>query len=596
MAAAKLSNPMITALLGALARRLRTAEGTAYQVDVEGRWATVKALVTRGKVVMETRQVIGASGATFQATGAWMTEDGVSFLRDALEYVTGHRAEERREPYRTFLADAGNADTVARFLLGDPHEVNTVANLPHERQPQRETITPRDAVERLGNAIRNDFWLSFEDGNRITVHGQHSARWTFIPVAAPVDVEDMKRRFLAAMDSVTRTNNTSGLADLMRHISLELWPVIKHHKLTPPNATLILAIEEAAETTHLQTLAHLGRRAGEIWGYLLRREAERRAAAGENGTGVSYAIIPTPRPAVAVVEETLFVPDDEPVKEPLTVNCADCGKTVNAPDGQNWVHGDGTPLCSSVKAAPVAGTEERPSRYTVTETFRDTDNAAVWTARVGRTVAVTTVAPMDLGMWDTDLLRKALAQHAGVTMECVRPVRARSEIAVAPRVWEVDYPEADMLPLPVEESAPAPTTPSPLQHTEAEIVHTVLNGRHRDAILAKAREGSKALDLGRFVSYHAYGMTDRQVGAVDWNAVRSALLASGTPKDTEDDGPLDEMGTDRLLEVLREHVGDIPADSTFARAWALMDRILTDGGIECLPAPWDGYADARDCT
>ncbi|PPS89594.1 hypothetical protein [Streptomyces sp. MH60] len=59
----------------------------------------------------------------------------------------------------------------------------------------------------------------------------------------------------------------------------------------------------------------------------------------------------------------------------------------------------------------------------------------------------------------------------------------------------------------------------------------------------------------------------------------------------DDATPLGEMGTDDLLEVLRAHVGELPEGSTFAAAWNLMDRILTDGGIECLPAPWDGYGD-----
>lgn len=55
--------------------------------------------------------------------------------------------------------------------------------------------------------------------------------------------------------------------------------------------------------------------------------------------------------------------------------------------------------------------------------------------------------------------------------------------------------------------------------------------------------------------------------------------------------PLEEMGTDELLTVLREEAASLPADGRFARAWAAMDEILTNGGIECLPAPWDGYAD-----
>jgi hypothetical protein len=80
------------------------------------------------------------------------------------------------------------------------------------------------------------------------------------------------------------------------------------------------------------------------------------------------------------------------------------------------------------------------TRYTVTERF-DADQAAVWTARAGRRVAATVVAPKEHGMWDTDLLRKALAEHAGVSAENVRPRRTPSDRQIAPRVWEVVLPE-----------------------------------------------------------------------------------------------------------------------------------------------------------
>ncbi|MFE4863213.1 hypothetical protein ACFRBW_39325, partial [Streptomyces sp. NPDC056670] len=46
-----------------------------------------------------------------------------------------------------------------------------------------------------------------------------------------------------------------------------------------------------------------------------------------------------------------------------------------------------------------------------------------------------------------------------------------------------------------------------------------------------------------------------------------AALAGGV----DDATPLDEMGTDDLLTVLRENVADIPKGSVFAEAWALMD-------------------------
>jgi hypothetical protein len=61
--------------------------------------------------------------------------------------------------------------------------------------------------------------------------------------------------------------------------------------------------------------------------------------------------------------------------------------------------------------------------------------------------------------------------------------------------------------------------------TEAEIVHTVRNSRHLGMILARAREDGKPLDFGRFVTYHAYRMTERDIESVDWAEVRAALLA-----------------------------------------------------------------------
>ncbi|MCX4799627.1 hypothetical protein OG497_37870 [Streptomyces sp. NBC_01242] len=95
----------------------------------------------------------------------------------------------------------------------------------------------------------------------------------------------------------------------------------------------------------------------------------------------------------------------------------------------------------------MTATNTPPTRYTVTEKFQ-ADQAAMWTARVGRSVAVKVVAPREHGMWDTDMLRKALAEHAGVSVENVRPRRTPSDRQVAPRVWEIVRPEA------VEEEQP----------------------------------------------------------------------------------------------------------------------------------------------
>uniref|UniRef100_UPI003EBE2F35 hypothetical protein n=1 Tax=Streptomyces sp. bgisy060 TaxID=3413775 RepID=UPI003EBE2F35 len=67
-----------------------------------------------------------------------------------------------------------------------------------------------------------------------------------------------------------------------------------------------------------------------------------------------------------------------------------------------------------------------------------------------------------------------------------------------------------------------------------------------------------------------------------------SALAAPTPVHEIDAAELEEMGADDLLTVLREHAAQLPAQSTFAQAWRLLDLRLTQGGPECLPAPWDG--------
>lgn len=85
---------------------------------------------------------------------------------------------------------------------------------------------------------------------------------------------------------------------------------------------------------------------------------------------------------------------------------------------------------------------KRPERYTVTETYKDT-RTCVWTVRVGAEVVMTVESPQQYGLWDTTKLRTALAGYAGVIEDQIRPVRQRGEAAVAPKLWEVDYPSQE---------------------------------------------------------------------------------------------------------------------------------------------------------
>ncbi|MER5638272.1 hypothetical protein ABT095_15085 [Kitasatospora sp. NPDC002227] len=50
---------------------------------------------------------------------------------------------------------------------------------------------------------------------------------------------------------------------------------------------------------------------------------------------------------------------------------------------------------------------------------------------------------------------------------------------------------------------------------------------------------------------------------------------------------LDGMGTDELHAALTQATRGLPADHPVRVIWEQLDEILTAGGVECLPAPWD---------
>jgi hypothetical protein len=115
---------------------------------------------------------------------------------------------------------------------------------------------------------------------------------------------------------------------------------------------------------------------------------------------------------------------------------------------------------------------------------------------------------------------------------------------------------------------------------------------YRSAIDDALPEGI-ALSGNEFIGMHHTdpGYTDA-VGDFDIAAAIKAInLQAIIERHDVDATPLDEMGTDDLLRVLRAHVGELPEGSAFAAAWKRLDETLTNGGVECLPAPWDGYGD-----
>ncbi|QDN94944.1 hypothetical protein FNV58_01030 (plasmid) [Streptomyces sp. RLB1-9] len=204
MATTKLSDTMITTMLGAL--RHRNNEGR-YEI-IGGARRTVDSLISRGKaeaveIVLIRETATGKPVSTRMAT--YLTEEGVTFLREALTYILGKRGDERDAVWQDWLtAERRNEWALIDFLglTADTYEVATTT--PHERGTQRETLGRADAWEQMGNALRNGQRITI-DARTMTVHTKMGARWTFTctekeptPVTAE-DVEDVDYRMFVGV-------------------------------------------------------------------------------------------------------------------------------------------------------------------------------------------------------------------------------------------------------------------------------------------------------------------------------------------------------------------------------------------------------------
>jgi hypothetical protein len=151
------------------------------------------------------------------------------------------------------------------------------------------------------------------------------------------------------------------------------------------------------------------------------------------------------------------------------------------------------------------------ARYTVTEKFTPDQTAVTWTARTGRTIAVKVDAPQEHGMYDTDVLRRALAEHAGVDVKNVRPVRqGRRDYGISPRVWEVTPQE--------EPAAEAPKTCPGCGVPEGEPC--------RDALLDLIAEAPATVSMAGMPSSAAQQATNAAITA-DYRAEAAKLLGEG---------------------------------------------------------------------
>ncbi|MGW9069250.1 hypothetical protein ACWGQT_07370 [Streptomyces yangpuensis] len=308
MASSKLSDTMIRVLLEALTRRSTTDDGTVvYQVSCSA--STARALEARGKVETAHKVVRTPGindGVSYQAVAVWLTAEGVTFLREALTVVVAKRGNDRNRAYQDVInTSPRQARAVAAFLLGDDVDaVETVGrNRDDASEDFRETLTVEDAVAQLGDILRDGLAsLSVGSDGRISQWVRMSMNIAYIPLRGQQQgVEEVRRDFRACLDSMTATNNSSSLADLMKRAA-ELFAVLRSRQairgVIP--VAVQLRMDYALATTHLDTLAGYGREVAAMWE---KRCEERKAAYAQLVTelydadmdGVVYDVIAVDR-------------------------------------------------------------------------------------------------------------------------------------------------------------------------------------------------------------------------------------------------------------------------------------------------------------
>ncbi|MEU6362180.1 NAD(+)--rifampin ADP-ribosyltransferase [Streptomyces albidoflavus] len=552
----KLSNPMIIGMLDALTRPKETADGTAYQLNVL--WSTAKALEERGHAVMEFRTIEIGGGRTYQATGVYLTIYGIDFLRNALEYVISKNDDDRPAVYRKWLNDQlRNANHAAAFLLGaDLHEVKK-ATIPHNSEAQHETFNPDIGTLSLASAMRSGQPIT-RDGDTFTLTNRLGVRtkFTAIRTAPPAEAEAEENTPAPAADGTEEAANEAHSIATAEAAVAKLGTATGYaHRVNAGGPAEEATFNHGVTVEIIAAEIRRGARVAWVEGksLMLHREGcQTRVQPVRDGAESPEP----PAPKVYQFTASTYGPTDY-VEKTFDVH----GPLYHG-GGKNLRDGD--QLRPGRKTNPW-GDEGTRSRFVHFTTRLDV--AAEYAERTGGHVyEVEPTGAFSFGSADE--------YKTGHPLTVLRKLD-RAE-------WAAPAPAA-------KEERPAPATPKH-RTTEEDIVATLLGGPHRDKVMEKARKQGEAMTFGNYVSLNVLGLTWQQGYAVDWHAVRAALLAADTAT-PDDSAPLDEMGTDALLTVLREHVGELPANSLFKEAWERLDRTLTDGGIECLPAPWDGYAD-----
>ncbi|WP_428957869.1 hypothetical protein [Streptomyces sp. cg35] len=180
----RLSDTMITAMLDAI--MFNNTDGR-YQI-LGANPSTVRALVARGKAVVEE---VPQHNTGRTLAYVYLTEEALTFLHNALQYVMSKPVEERSQVYRYNIAR--NVDAIAAFLLGDTDGVDTRTTNGYGGVP-RVPHSSEDGAALLAEEIRNGKRLVFPDNQDVIRTHEYPVFTVFFPVRPVLDVADGRYR------------------------------------------------------------------------------------------------------------------------------------------------------------------------------------------------------------------------------------------------------------------------------------------------------------------------------------------------------------------------------------------------------------------
>ncbi|MFE6000413.1 hypothetical protein ACFQ6C_26690 [Streptomyces sp. NPDC056454] len=692
--ATRLTDKMIETLLNAITRPSYTEDGTTvYQV--QGNLGTLKALATRGKVEKASRSVTTPGindGCPHWSTASWLTEDGVTFLREALAYVMALPGDERPAVYGEWLDSARNVRAAARFLdpaetvpapaADTPRMVATVCscgadavkplNGPRPACNHNGETRPNGGIVLAGTVVRpvtpgtcdTDRHTLYDvarwqSGNYVARCGECVADHLGVTVdALPVREITAERaendRALSVMTARAREDKAreDALYAKYRSESVADAPTapephgytwadaqeIKARDLKPGDVFVKPGTGTAWTTATDGTvrgagIAHAMELDGTAW-TVVSRTADTATCTSHTGQTLTDA----PMPDASRVLRVHQAPAPAPV---LTREPWRGGQYC----GHQTAYGmPGSEFCGAFKA-PGLRLCQQHNDETGEEISRWAPGNAMGLILTNPSMGRWSVRTADGELCASADDRAELERTYGFTLlwegETGEPVEPTEEERAAHAHVNAHTAAENMLSTMSTAlySVRLANTETVTEHTEPmgvaaiQLAHmirmgvtprwtseTELTTSFGDHVLTirPATEGDDDTEetgdrghrfalrfTGEREPFDSYEDASDATDALETVVLRHIQDAGdegcdGCGPDTTDHGywiedratvddtvPLDEMGTDDLLTVLRENVADIPKGSVFAEAWERLDRILTDGGPACLPAPWD---------